>query len=289
MASVLTDKAKTAFSITGICLSLTGLILNIVGIHALIKTKPRGNKQTLLLINISTISVFLCTLFIPSWLLWALVSFPGSQKIEEFLFIFETGFYMAYTTSTIVLTIDRFLAVAVPFKHRTIISNKFVIGSVSTCWFLGLSSRIPFLILDYPKKMIHMVYFDISINFINIIFQPVTYVYILVKWRQRQTTINSSRSPSINTRRVSIHDKREAMMLKIALMISLSCLISSVCDIIYAAMGMSTPSSNTTIFSPIALLLWNLVPTTQSLFYIITKPEIRQLLLRKQRNTPEIE
>ena len=215
-----------------------------------------------------------------------LVYVHNSKEIEEYLFIAETGFYMALVTSTIVLSTDRFLAVALPFKHRTIVTSRFVQISISLCWFIGLSTRIPFLIIKQPDILLHMVYFDISINAVNIIFQPVTYLYILVKWRQRHTQINTASSlpvSPLSARTVSFRardNKREASMLKIALLIAASCILSGICDIIYAAIGMSTPSSNATVLSPIGLLIWNIIPTIQSLFYILTKPEIRKLFVK---------
>lgn len=287
MSSTLTNNVKIGFALTGILVSTAGLLFNIFGIYALIKTKSPGNKQTYLLINISVVSLCMCLLFVPSWVLSGLLYIANSKVVEEYLFIAQTGKYMTLVACTMVLSIDRFLAVALPFKHRAIVTSKFVWISISACWFIGMATRIPFLVIKSPNILLEMVYFDISVNAINLLFQPVTYVYILVKWRQRQTQINNANilsSSPLSTRTVSFRardSKREASMLKIALMIAGSCILSGICDIIYAALGMSTPSSNATLMSPIGLLIWTVIPTIQSLFYILTKPEIKKLFMRK--------
>ena len=286
MSSSLPNNIKFAFALAGILISAFGLLFNISGIYALVKTKLQGNKQTYLLINISTISLCMCLLFIPDWTLSGLVSVDDTKEIEEYLFIAKTGFYLALVTSAIVLSIDRLLAVALPFRHRIIVTSKFVLVSVSFCWFIGLSTRIPFLLMSYPDKLLHMVYFDVSINALNVLFQPITYIFILFKWRQRHAKINNTNSQfgsRTGTKTVSIRtrdSKREARMLKIALMVAGSCILSGICDIIYVSFGLTTPSSNATLLSPIGLLMWNIIPTIQSLFYILTKPEIRKLFMR---------
>ena len=286
MSSSLPNNIKIGFALTGILISAAGLLLNISGIYALVKTKLQGNKQTYLLINISTISLCMCLLFIPAWTLNGLISVDNTKEIEEYLFIAETACYMALVTSAIVLSIDRLLAVALPFQHRTIVTSNFVLVSISFCWFIGLSTRIPFLLMSYPDKLLHMVYLDVSINALNILFQPITYIFILFKWRQRHAKVNNSNSrigSRTDTKTVSFRtrgSKREARMLKIALMVAGSSIFSGICDIIYVSIGLTTPSSKATLLSPIGLLMWNIIPTIQSLFYILTKPEIRKLFMR---------
>ena len=284
MAQTLSRSIKLGFSAAGISLSTAGLLLNILGAYALISTRPRGNKQTYLLVNISIISVCLCTLFIPSWTLWGIVNNKSYSRVEEVLFITQTGFYMAYVTSTFGLTIDRFLAVAKPFKHSSIVTYRFVKGWILGCWLWAHLSRIPFLFVS-SNDLTKMVYFDVSVNALNVLFQPVTYVYILIIWKRQRNQLHTdatTASPaSIRTKSARSRDaKREASMLKIAVMVSACCLVSSICDFLYVALGISTPSSKETVLSPISLLLWNMVAAVQSLFYIITKSEIRQLIVR---------
>ena len=291
MSSSLSSSTKTAFAISGIVVSTAGVLFNASGIYALVKTKPHGNKQTYLLINISVISLCMCLLFLPNWALGSLVSVDNKKVIEEYLFIAETACYMALVTSAIVLSIDRLLAVVLPFRHRAIVTSRFILVSISMCWFIGLSTRVPFLLMSYPEKLLHMVYLDVSINAVNIIFQPITYTFILFKWRQRHTIVNSKRSQAA-AKAVSVRtrdSKREAIMHKIALLVAGSCIFSGICDIIYVSIGLTTPSSKETLLSPIAFLMWNIIPMIQSLFYILTKPEIRKLFVRMLYLTSEDE
>ena len=284
--SSLPNSTKIGFAVTGLLVSVAGVLFNTSGIYALIKTRPQGNKQTYLLLNISIISLCMCLLFIPNWMLNGLVSTSNATVIEEYLFIAETGCYMALVTSAIVLSVDRLLAVALPFRHRTVVTSRFVLSAISFCWFIGVSTRIPFLLMSYPDKLLHIVYLDVGINGVNIICQPITYIFILFKWRQRQTLINTTsqhvnskagaKSVSFRTR----DSKKEAIMLKIALMVAGSSIFSGICDIIYVAIGLTIQSSSATLLSPIALLMWNTIPMIQSLFYILTKPDIRKLFVR---------
>ena len=284
MTYSLSNNTKVGFAITGIFLSVAGLLFNISGIYTLVRTKPRGNKQTYLLINVGTISLCMCLLFISDWVLNGLMSIE-MKVIGRYLLIAESASCIALATSAITLSTDRLLAIAVPFRHRTIVTSKFIRISISLCWFIGLSTRVPFLLMSHEDNLLHMIYLDVSINTINILFQPITYIFILFKWRQRRKTINNNShiGAARGTKATSYQardSKREARMLKIALMVAGSCIFSGICDIIYASYGLTTQSSNPNLLSQIAFLMWNMVPLFQSLLYILIKPEIRSWFLK---------
>ena len=295
MSSSLSKNTKLGFAVTGIVLSVVGLLSNISGIYALAKTKPKGNKQTYLLINLSTVSVCMCLLFLSDWTLNGLISVENTKAIGEYLLIAESASSIVLATGAIVLSIDRLLAITMPFRHRTIVTMKFILVSISFCWLIGILPRIPFLLMSYPDKLLHMVYLDVSINSVNILFQPITYLLILFKWRQRQKTFNNSNSrigSRTGTETVSIRtigSKQEARMLKIALMVAGSCIFSGICDILYVSIGMTTTSSHQTPLSLIAFLMWNIVPMIQSLLYILLKPEIRKFFMKMLYLTTNVE
>ena len=286
MTSPLSNSTKLGFALTGILVSAAGLLFNIFGIYALVRTKLQGNKQAYLLINISTVSLCMSLLFLADWVVNGLISFENKKTIVEYLLIAESASCIVLATGAIVLSIDRLLAVALPFRHRTIVTTKFILVSISFCWFIGLLPRIPFLLMSYPDKLLHMVYFDVSVNAVNIFFQPITYLFILFKWHRRSKTFNNSNSQigsrtGTKTESIRTRDsKREIRMLKIALMVAGSCIFSGICDIFYVAIGMTTPSSNQSPLSQTAFLMWTIVPMIQSLLYILLKPEIRKFFMK---------
>ena len=277
------EKDRIYFSTFGITVATIGVILNAIGTYSLKVTgRTNSRRQTYFLIDISILSIVMCCQFIPLWLLWCFIS---HKSLEIILFTMQTGFYMAYATSSIGLTLDRFLSVAMPLKHRAFVSLKIVRIYIVCCWLVSLLSRIPFLCLS-SSYLMHLVRFDIAVDTINLVFQPATFVYVIFKLKASFGAVrNQSPSASPFTiRRASIAQRnaaKELRLLKISLLIGVCCVIASTSNVLYSIAGMTIASSNDSILSPIALVLWNLPVTVQPLIYIIMKPEIRSHLKQK--------
>ena len=272
------SSVRMVLSSLGLCLALAGLVLNILGAQSLRSTKSHGRRQNFLLISISAISSCMCLFFIP---LWCFEGFVSHQAAEEKIFLILSGLYMAYVTNTIGFTVDRWFSIAMPLKHRAVMTVSMVKIFIVSCLLTSLLSRIPFLLLS-SQHLTSMLYFDVAVDSVSLIVQPITYVYILLKWKstsrqQRRSAVASSpstvRSLSLRAREAS----RNLRLLKIALLVTFSCMVAFAGDAVYVALGMTTPLSNQSFMSPVGVLLWNLVPALQPLIYIIIKPEIRAL------------
>ena len=274
----LAESTREVFIWSGTLLSFIGFILSATGAHALRIKLLYKQKQILMLISISISSGIMCIMFVPLWFFWGLQT---GEVYERVLFILATGFYQALIIGTLGLTFDRFLAVAEPFKQRLMVTNRSIKLFLAISWSASFASKIPFL-LSEKCKLIYMIYLDVIVNTICISVQPFAYLYIYKRWKYRfysKIKLRVSRDLLDSLKRS--RTESETRLLHTSLLVMLCCFVSSTCDLMYVALGMSTPSSNDTIMSPIGFMLWNIVVALQSLVYIIIKPEIRSYFGRK--------
>ena len=130
------------FSISAVIISLPGAILNILLLIVFIKDplKCFRNSATYLVANLTTSDCATCSFFL---LLPLILRLFGQNPIFNFFV------YWLTTTSCISIasiSIDRFLMVAYPIKHRILIQGRFIILWIAAIWIV---SCLPSVVIHY--------------------------------------------------------------------------------------------------------------------------------------------
>ena len=127
-------------------IAFLGAVSNVLLLVAFIKDPLQCFRKpgTYLVINLSVPDLLMC-LFVPYFLHEIIIT-----GLDSFFEFFVLSFWSASLASIASISVDRFLLVAYPLKHRHLIKGKVMVLWLSGIW-LG-SFAIPILRLVYGRK-----------------------------------------------------------------------------------------------------------------------------------------
>ena len=205
-------------------IAFLGAVSNVLLLVAFIKDplKCFRNSGTYLVINLSVSDLLTC-LFVPFFLHAIVIT--GLDSVFEFFVLY---FGSASLASIASISIDRFLLVAYPLKHRYLIKGKVIVLWLSGIW-LG-SSAIPILRLVYSRKnnLMLAVY---CCGVIVIVLSAVMYAatYSTLKKHSRNIALQNS----TESRAQEIRILKEKQFLKTIILIAFIAFVCIVPSIIY--------------------------------------------------------
>ena len=183
-----------------LCLTCSlSFILNMLGICTLSNLRHELTNQRILLINLSIsellyTSGLICFFFIDQFQHLDRSTF---RAIVVKLILF---FRYLYLISPLLLAVDRFIAIAFPWKYRTIFTKTKAVIMVTSIWICITSTAGPALLLnDYNYETARLYYtLALTIGVTVVVFAIVAYTVIaLIVFRQRKLTARAKRESKI--------------------------------------------------------------------------------------------
>ena len=179
-------RQATTFVLLCLTYSLS-IILNTLGICTLSNLRHELTNQRILLMNLSITELVYTSGVICSFLIYRFQHLNGSTFGALFT-RFTWFFRHLYLTSPLLLTMDRFFAIAFPWKYRGFSTKAKALMMIFSTWICVASITVPLVLRndhDYQPNYI----LDLAIEVTVIVFAIVAYTVIgLIVLRQRRLT-----------------------------------------------------------------------------------------------------
>ena len=273
--TILLDSAsncmKYAYSPVYYIIAFLGIASNVLLLIAFIKDplKCFRNSGTYLVMNLS-ISDLLTCLFVP---FYDDIVIAGSDSVFELLAL---SFGSASLVSIASISIDRFLLVAHPFKHRYLIQRNVMVLWLSGIW-LG-SSTLPILRLFYGDQMKDTLPMN-CFGMIVILLSAVMYATTYSKLKKHSKTIALQNSTDSRAREKRIIKGKNVLKTIILIAcIACVCIVPSV--VFFQLHGLSLGFSTDSLVSHILLGISQVIFYTNfavnPLIYVLRLPNYRK-------------
>ena len=258
------------FSIPAVIISLPGAILNILLLIVFLKDplKCFRNSATYLVANLTTSDRATCSFFL---LLQLVLHLFGQNTI------FNCFMYWLVTTSCVSIasiSIDRFLMVAYPIKHRILIKGIFMIVWLAAIWIVSFLPSVFFYYDDDDKIYGHM--FLYTFNIIVVMVSAVMYSLTYYKFKKQSKNISLQNSSEGHAQEIRI--KKEKRFLYTIVIISCIAFFSLVPTMAYfiSFWILSLRTRLTFVLLIIALSIYYVNFAINPLIYILRLPNYRK-------------
>ena len=243
--------------------SFFGIISNVLLLITFIKDplKCFRNSATYLVMNLS-ISDLLTCLFYPFFLERIFVA--GFDM--SFL---PSCFGLASFVSIALISIDRFLIVAYPFRHRQWTKKKPMLLWSTVIWVIAFILPILRHFYGEPVKKYAMKYFSLFLVVLSLVMHAFTYG----KFKKHSTTIGQQNSTEGRAREIRI--MKEKKFLKTIILIAAIALICSVPSLIYFQLEDYQLLTHT-VLDKIVTLIFNVNFAINPFIYILRLPNYRK-------------
>ena len=172
-----------------LCLTYSlSTILNTLGIYTLSNLRHELTNQRILLMNLS-FSELLYTAGLLCYYVMDRFQFLNKSTNRIIMAILTWFLYYLYLTSPLLLTIDRFIAIAFPWKYRSIFNKTKAVMMVLSTWMCVLFIAVPALLInDYETARQNYLWaLALGIELTVVGFSIVAYTLIeLIVLRQRK-------------------------------------------------------------------------------------------------------
>ena len=263
-----------------ILIGVLGVISNTLLLVAFRKDplKCFRNSATYLVMNLSVCDGLTC-LFAPFFHVFILNSsaYYYLQSIYEFLVYWFGTVSMVSITS---ISIDRFLTVSYPIKHRTLINGKVIIMWLVLIW-LG-SSIVPAVELFFHREGKKILVTNIFITIIIMVFYTIMYSWTYCKLNKQSKNMavqNSTESLAQQMR--NLKEKRFLQTIILIACIAFACLVpSAIFWLIYDFLSSTTNETLLSILKSIIVSIFYTNFAANPLIYIIRFPNYRRTFYR---------
>ena len=265
---------------------IMGAASNVLLLVAFIKDplKCFRNSGTYLVMNLSVSDCLAC-LFLPFYLATMVELLKTDPQLIEFLEFWTFWVVASSFLSITSISIDRFLMVTYPIKHRILIKGKFVILWLAFIWIVSclvsVFSQVYISLND--RKITHV--FSVIVIVLSAVFYSSTY-YKLKKQSRNLSLMNSNESRSQEIR--ILKEQRFLKTIIIIACVSVGCVVPSL--VFYLNYNsLSLPSDNLTskVIGTATLFILYMNFTVNPLIYILRLPNYRKtfFLLYCRRKT----
>ena len=270
--------------VTIIC--ILGVASNLLFLAAFIKDplKCFRNSGTYLVMNLAVSDCLMCLL--GPFVYTMIIPKPGWHKIFSFLVVW---FGMSSFLSIISISIDRFLMVAYPIKHRVLMKGKVIVLLLVTIW---IATCVPPVLQQFniysPQKNNTINVYTLAV--ISVIISAVMYAstYRKLKKQSRNIALQNSNGSRAQEIRI-LKEKQFLQTIMIIACIAFVCVVPSmlffqVCD----ALGfMQEKNLASKILNEIFLSIFYINFTVNPFIYVVRLPSYRKTfyLLYYKRGT----
>ena len=257
------------FAFPGVIISLPGAILNILLLIVFIKDplKCFRNSATYLVANLTTSDCATCSFFL---LLPLILRLFGQNPIFNFFV------YWLTTTSCISIasiSIDRFLMVAYPIKHRILIQGRFIILWIAAIWIV---SCLPSVVIHYGDD--DKIYVNALYTFNVVIVIVSAGMYSLTYYQLKKQSRNIYLKNSSECRAQEIRIRKEKRFLKTIIIIACVAFFGLVPTMVFFIFFQAFSLLHRLAFEVSMIVLWffYLNFAINPLIYIVRLPNYRK-------------
>ena len=170
------------------CVNVSGVILQLLLLNTFIKDplKCFRNCGTYLVANLAVLDLLVCPVAPIATVLFMTKFF---SYLNFFRFMFHNGSVITFT----IISIERFVIVAYPLKHRLFVNKKTVFACLVSIWLLSCVHSTKGLIFGFNKKDF---YFSVNCRIALVIFSIVIYTFTYKKLNEQFQGQNAARATS---------------------------------------------------------------------------------------------
>ena len=131
---------------------LVGLIGNLLIVLAVFKTKQLRKRPQFILLNLIVCDLITSTVSAPYYIYS--INMPIPKESAQVIMICRLYIYLSYTLGFIsifalmIISIDRYIAVKMPYRYQKYISNEVTIACIVLSWFIPFLVAFPAVIID---------------------------------------------------------------------------------------------------------------------------------------------
>ena len=171
--------------ITVYVLLACAILCNGLGLYLLTSLRDKRTPQAMILISLSFDDILLAI----SWI----VSQPVRIDTQDLIRSISLGLYVVWFSMIYMLTIDRFIGVNFPIKHKVFVTKKVVGIIIASCWICGsLLSVIACVTEPLTVNNAFRNYGYIALDLSFLVFFVVTYASILFRLAKRRAQKSQS-------------------------------------------------------------------------------------------------
>lgn len=168
---------SSAFLIV-LCIILACVILcNGIGLY-LLRSISERRPQRMILMSLSSVDILLAL----CWIVYLSLPDPA----PAILLSISIGLYVIWYAMVYFLTVDRFIGITFPMKHKVIIDERFVRNAILSCWACGVLLSV-IISLTNPK-LVHQLFISYIFTVFDAVFVFIflfSYASILVRLLHR--------------------------------------------------------------------------------------------------------
>ena len=254
--------------VPSVIICLLGLISNLLLLNAYIKDplKCFGNSGSYLVINL-TVSDFLACLIAP---------FNFSVNVKSWMLVFSwfvAYFYSVSTATLVSISIDRYLMVAYPLKHRVLLKRKVIAVWVAVLWII--STGTPTKRLIFGTEVYDEIVFALF-GIIVIIFSTVMYSLTYFKLRKQSKNLALQNSSVPDSRAQAKRILKEKKFLRTIILIACIAFLCIVPSAVFYSLSVLNNNLASRIVTCILSATFFTNFAVNPLVYIIRLPNYRK-------------
>ena len=267
-----------------IFLSYTAVVMNIITIHVIRKTRllPTALKTLLLSLAVSDVGVglFVQPLYISLLVKWLHHTIP-SCTVYKLFFMIMSFFSLASFFGVVLVSLDRFLAIHLHLRYQELVTHTRVVAVVILVWVV--SAILSLITVWYPSESSLTVF---SVGSLCLLLTTIIFFRIFVVLRHHQNQIQAQlqhRAPNGDAANFASLTKSAVGIFYVYVMF-LACYVPRGCSLVASVIS----ESNTAV-KGFLLYSWTLVFLNSSLnpvIYCWKMRHIRNVVMDILRNMP---
>ena len=264
------DYQITYFAIPGLTICLAGAILNSLLLITFIKDplKCFRNSATYLVMNLAISDCASCLLAFAQ----PFILLKFAQQAILGLFIFWLGTLSC--VSIVSISIDRFLMVTYPIKHRIWMKGRFMSLWVGAIWIVSCLPSVLSLLNDHNKSSLNGIF---AFGVIPVIMSAVMYFSTYCQLRKQSKNISlQNSSETIEHRMRIMKEKRFLKTIIIIACIAFFCLVPSLIFFIFMPTNLQGDDLDSRTWNTIFQSMFYANFAVNPLIYILRLPNYRK-------------
>ena len=246
---------------------LLGVIWNALFLFAVFKDplKCFRNSRTYFVTNLSVSDGLTC-LFAPSF--YIEVYIVAKYSIFKILVVW---FGVASLVSLASISVDRFLMIAYPFKHRILMKGRVIVRWLAAIWLVTFAIAVLTLHAGWENQRIHVYIFCASIMTLT------AFIYVFTYQKLKQQSRSIARQSTMDTGAQMKHILKEKQFLKTIILIAciaFACTVPSM--ITFQILDLLGLKKDKLIFRKISLSIFYINVAVNPLIYVLRLPKYRK-------------
>ena len=258
-------KTESIANLISAVISLFAIILNIIGINILVKSKRPYSNQIKIMLNISLLDILISAFSIGKIIL-ELISMQQGDLYSSFWIMSAVLFFIWYMTFYLMM-FDRFLSCRFPFWYRTYAAVRYIKIILIVYW-ASLLLLIPILYqIDFEKTK-HEINTFAWLTFDAIFICGFIVLYSMIYCLKRQSNMRSRRNVA--------HSDNKRFFRVISAMLVTFLILEASPTVLLSILNMLGEYKALSSLFPFFNITWRLNLLADPLIYIFMQPDMRK-------------